>query len=186
MKFNKLYENIFKPASPEEVKERKVQSNLIKFKEWMDENSIRYIEDSKGNLVDVIDLEKKDKDGNTPLLITSWNNSTIKIAKLLISKGADVNAKNIYSDTPLHFASRINYLELAKLLISKGADVNAKNNWDEIPLYFASKNNNIDLAKLLLDNRADVNNKNKFGNTPLFYALSKEMKKLLKSHGAKE
>jgi ankyrin repeat protein len=44
--------------------------------------------------------------------------------KILISNGADVNAKAYY--TALHFASKNGHLEIVKILISNGADVNAK------------------------------------------------------------
>ena len=185
MKFNKLYESIFKPASDEEVKEREKQGKIEKFKEWMDDNEIRYKEDNKGNLIDVIDLEKKDKYGYTPLLITSYHNY-IELAKFLISKGANVNNVNDYGDTSLHYTSYYNNIELAKLLIDKGANVNINNNTGDTPLIIASRNNYIELAKLLIDNEADVNAKYIWNYPPLYYAKSNEMKELLKSHGAKE
>jgi len=44
----------------------------------------------------------------------------------LISKGADVNAKDEDGMTPLHWAASQGHKDIAELLIAKGADVNAK------------------------------------------------------------
>jgi ankyrin repeat protein len=59
---------------------------------------------------------------------------------LLIDKGADVNAKNKYNETPLFYAVKIkDNIEIVKLLIDKGVDVNAKNKYNETPLFYAVK-----------------------------------------------
>ena len=50
----------------------------------------------------------------------------------LINNGVDVNARDKYERTPLHYAK--NY-DAAKLLIDNGADVNAKDFYGSTPLY---------------------------------------------------
>ena len=57
--------------------------------------------------------------------------------KHLIEKGADVNAKNKWDNTPLHLAAWGDNMELGKLLIEMGADVNAKGYLDKTPLQYA-------------------------------------------------
>ena len=88
------------------------------------------------------------KYNKTPLHIAAKYDSN-KIGELLISKGADINAKNIIHQnifvlflimmiqikgrnlnknnyTPLHYAAEKDSIKMAELLISKGADVNVK------------------------------------------------------------
>ena len=57
--------------------------------------------------------------------------------ELLISKGADVNAKAKDGTTPLYRAAKLDMIGLVKFLISKGADVNARNNKGVTPLKYA-------------------------------------------------
>ena len=96
-------------------------------------------------------------------------------AKLLIEKGADVNAKDKDGWTPLMFALRYEQPSNAKLLIEKGANVNAKDKDGWTSLMHALYAGQPDNAKLLIEKGADVNAKNKDpGWTPLMFALRYE------------
>jgi len=106
------------------------------------------------------------------LLHQAVRNQNNKMVKLLISKGADINAKNAYRDTPLYLAVEKNNQKMVKLLISKGADINAKNRYDgTTPLHLAVEKNNKEMVELLIAKGADINAKNKYGDTPLHLAV---------------
>ena len=62
----------------------------------------------------------------TPLHRAAWNNSNAEVVKILIEKGASVNALDGNKQTPLHKAAYNNSnAEVVKILIEKGASVNA-------------------------------------------------------------
>jgi hypothetical protein len=60
------------------------------------------------------------KDNDTMLHVCASNGQK-RIAKLLLRKNANINARNDKGDTPLHCCHRFNYHELGDYLRSKGA-----------------------------------------------------------------
>jgi hypothetical protein len=75
------------------------------------------------------------------------------IIKLLLDKGADIEAKNNGGTTPLLCAFYSGCKAIVKLLLDKGADIDAKDNDGQSPLSLA-KYWQKDTAKLLLDKKA--------------------------------
>ena len=69
------------------------------------------------------DLEYSSYWDGTPLMLASAR-GYMDIVKLLIEKGANVNAKK-QEDTPLVMASARGHIDIAKFLIEKGAEVNS-------------------------------------------------------------
>jgi ankyrin repeat protein len=74
---------------------------------------------------------------------------TKEIAELLITKGADVNAKDDDGHTPLPQAAIDGHKEIAELLIAAGADVNAKDDDSKPPLDWAIEFKETEIADLL-------------------------------------
>jgi ankyrin repeat protein len=75
------------------------------------------------------------------------------------------------SETPLHWAARMNQIDAAAILIAEGkAYVNAFNNNMDTPLHFAARNGNRAMASLLLRQGARVNSVNEEGLTPAMVA----------------
>jgi len=117
------------------------------------------------------------KNHYTPLLIATRHRHE-KAVKLLISHGADVNAKSEFGHTSLHHSA--NHYEIAKMLIDAGADVNSRDYNQNTPLHSVD----VRVAELLIANGADVNAKNEFGETPLFKCSSVNLAELLIANGA--
>ena len=87
----------------------------------------------KDALNDSADLNALDSQfGITPLGWAALNGQT-EAAKLLIEKGADVNARNRDGATPLHSAAFLGRIETVKLLLENGADTTLRSNDGSTP-----------------------------------------------------
>lgn len=78
--------------------------------------------ESVRHMAQVCSLTKTTKRNEAPLHRAS-RLGAFEAAKVLISRGADLNAKTGAELTPLHYAASYGHLEIAKLLIDCGADV---------------------------------------------------------------
>lgn len=121
------------------------------------------------------DVNFRSEDGETllHLIVRSGGKDSLELADLLITKGAQVNAKDYNSNTPLLQAIYwLNNNRMAELLISKGADINIKAFEGETPLHLAVKMRyGRELAQLLIAKGANINAKTDDGDTPLHEAV---------------
>ena len=93
--------------------------------------------------------------GNTPLHFATWNGRAA-MAEYLISRGANVHAKNSMGNTPLHDAIHNSGLLVPIVLLQHGADIDERNNEEETPLIRAARIGHVGLLRLLLDKGAAV------------------------------
>jgi ankyrin repeat protein len=119
----------------------------------------------KGTNVDV-----RDKAGHTPLFYAA-SAGQLHVVEFLISKGADVNAKdNRDGETPLFYAGDAGWKNVVELLIAKGADINARGGLGGSALESAAWLGRGDVAELLITKGADVNIRDDWGYIPLHAA----------------
>jgi len=59
-------------------------------------------------------------------LIDAVYEGDLEKVKKLLDEGEDVNARDDYGRTPLHYASIYGIVDVVKFLVEKGADINAK------------------------------------------------------------
>ncbi|BFZ23411.1 hypothetical protein BsWGS_26450 [Bradybaena similaris] len=103
------------------------------------------------------DVQAKDRNGNTPLLICAENGFT-SIEKFLITRKVDINAANYFGDTALLLAIRpAGSTEMVKLLLAQtGINVNHQNKSGYTALMKAIEVMDIDVIKLLLDSQENT------------------------------
>jgi len=103
----------------------------------------------------------------TPLLLaTQYRRS--EMATYLIDQGANINAKNNYNYTPLHFAAMNNIPGVVdKILASKKAVVDGEDNRGWTALMYSLQSGRIENIEKLLKAGADVNHVTKYKQTPL-------------------
>ncbi|MFA6527828.1 MAG: ankyrin repeat domain-containing protein [Candidatus Babeliales bacterium] len=118
---------------------------------------------------------------NSPVIAAAMNVHNFKLARQLIDKGADVNAKGRNGNTPLNDALDLRDEGLARAIVDKGADVNAKDRYGDMPLHRALDLGDEELARAIINKGADVNAKDKIGNTPLHCAIAFNREKLARA-----
>ena len=80
-----------------------------------------------------------------------------KIVHLLLSKGANVDARDELKRTPLHLATERKNCEIIQLLLDYNADINAYQRHVLTPLQIAIRLKDIKSTKILLQNGANPN-----------------------------
>lgn len=108
-----------------------------------------------------------------------------QITRMLLAKGASVDACNADGQTPLMEASA----EVARILLKHGAQVNrcaslTQGHYRETPLIQAALDNDADKVQLLLAHGARVDDADYYRQTALMLTGSEAVLSLLRRHGA--
>ena len=80
-----------------------------------------------------------------------------RMAKMLLSHGAQANLPDVSGNTPLHTATIYGHMELVKLLLQHGADVYKKGQYGAIPVHMAAREGHASLVRLFCQ-FSEVNN----------------------------
>ena len=105
----------------------------------------------------------------TPAL--SFYKIPLELMDWLITQGADINARDEYERTPLHYHAQVNNVEKVALLLERGADIEAQDKYKNTPLHFAEYN--AEAAQLLIEKGADINAKDNMGHNVMERLLSR-------------
>ncbi len=145
-----------------------------------------------------VDVNLKDKDGVTALMIAGMRANT-ETVQALLDAGADVNAKANNGATALmmagtpagsprllgwrseRFQSGKDNTETVQTLLDGGADVNAKDQDGVAPLMIYGARANRGNVQALLDAGADVNAKDNNGMSALSYAAREDYAEILRT-----
>ena len=130
--------------------------------------------------------------GCTPLFIAAASGD-LEIMRLLLEKGAQVNACDKEHCTPLMIASKNSHVNVVKLLIDREADLALQDQDGETAIHYAVEKdgrdgNSDEILSCLIENGADVNVRSNDNCTPLMVGSRHnchiDLLKLLVKHGA--
>jgi len=138
----------------------------------------------KGNVKEAEKLLKKGAD----ILWSEADGGTVlhkavshpEMVRLLINKGAKVDAVDVGKTQPIHCAAYRGILDSVKILVEAGADPKAKTSWGGTPLHLAAasmkdysaKTNHPAVIEYLVGCGVEVNAKYNEGDTPLHRAIA--------------
>ena len=160
------------PPSPEEVARQE---------KWMKTVSGGFLIYARGGDVrkvqmaieEGVDLNVTDEEGNTALILAAGARHD-EVVELLLSSGADIEARNIAKETAL---MRANSGKVVRRLLLNGANVGARNSESKTALYLFLERHErrlsseaIRTARILINAGADINEEDRNGGTLLLYA----------------
>jgi ankyrin repeat protein len=94
-------------------------------------------------------LEREHNEGNRPLLWAACYGQ-LGVTRLLIARGANINATGVLGGTALHSAAGGGYYDIVTLLLREGAHANTRKDNGTTPLMLAGLKRRLDVMKLLL------------------------------------
>jgi len=119
-----------------------------------------------------LDVNEKDRDGQTPLLWAAEKGCETIVRLLLEVDTVDTDVNDTNGQTPLSWAAEKGHDKIVELLLKTNkVDVNTQDQSKSTPLSWAARNGAKDVVKMLLDTgKVDVNAKDQYGQTPLWWA----------------
>jgi ankyrin repeat protein len=106
----------------------------------------------------------------TPL-VAALRRNHLRVADLLHTHGADLNARGYAGRPPLHQASFEGLVDVVQWLFDHGADVNFRNDYGSVSLHAACDAGQLEACRMLLEHNADVNSRGRWGEVPLHFAV---------------
>jgi ankyrin repeat protein len=138
------------------------------------------------------DINVRDAQGRTPVMIATYQHNT-DMVRTLLQAGADVNIRDNNKENPLLHAGAQGWLDILKLAIEAHADTRLTNRFGGISIIPASERGHVEIVRELLTHTdINVNHVNNLGWTALLEAIilsdgdkaHQQIVQLLVDHGA--
>ena len=136
-----------------------------------------------------VNIEARDRNGETALTILAKDKKRGDMFQWLVDVGANLEAKDLNGKTALQHALETNSEEAIKSLLEAGADKESKDEESRTILSRLAGSNSSQAVRLLLSYGADCDSKDRFGKSPLMWAAgcgsdATDVMELLISYGS--
>jgi len=113
-------------------------------------------------------INKRNRYGDTPLIIACKKNNIELVKCLLKSKKIKIDKKSIYGISPLMVACYFKNKSLVDCLITQNAKVDISDNKNNLPLHIGCYLGHIEIIQSLMEKNKTLSNKiNSYKDTPL-------------------
>ncbi|MGB2795946.1 MAG: ankyrin repeat domain-containing protein, partial [Phycisphaerae bacterium] len=120
-------------------------------------------------------------------LVWAARGGQMEVARMLLARGASVNAWTRWNETALHAAAEAGKADMVTFLLQMGTDVNDQGGGGRTPLHEAAREGHVEAARRLLAAGARVDQESMYEGTSLHVAAhagKTEMVRLLVAAGA--
>ncbi|PFX13327.1 putative ankyrin repeat protein [Stylophora pistillata] len=118
---------------------------------------------------DGLNIDSRDGDGNTPLLLAAANGKVEAVNHLLVKK-ANPFVKGQFGRNSLHFASQGGNVTVIETIMSDGLNIDSRDGDGNTPLLLAAANGKVEAVNHLLVKKANPFVKGQFGRNSLHFA----------------
>lgn len=121
-------------------------------------------------IADGADLERRDRNGRTPLVAATKANR-VEPARVLLAAGADPDAKDDLQDSAFLYAGAEGLNEILRLSLEHGADETSTNRYGGTALIPASEHGHVETVRILIEAGVPVDHVNDLSWTALHEAI---------------
>lgn len=141
-----------------------------------DENQLQQLLEAKAN----VNTSTRPVNGSTPLHLAAQKGHSTCV-KVLLKKGAKMDAVTAAGSTPLHKAAWHGKIKSLRILLEAKANVNSAEWYGARPLHNAALQGHLSCLQTLLEANATIDALTKNSNTPLYYAVQNNHDKCVKA-----
>ena len=95
-----------------------------------------------------LDINSRDSDGDTPLMIAAFSGK-MEAVNYLLDKGADASLKGQYERNLLHHASYGGNVVIIETMLLRGFDINSRDSYGDTSLMIAAAHGKTEAVKYL-------------------------------------
>jgi ankyrin repeat protein len=130
----------------------------------------KFANDVLSSIKPMILLEFNENSAVALSLLTTSAYGNLKIVKYLVEARANIETRDQYYKTSLHYAAQHGHIEIVKYLLEAEVDIEAKDINGKTALHLSAEYGHIEIVKYLVEKKADIEVRDKYLKTSAYYA----------------